>query len=168
MNNFTYYNHERELELQKEIYELREENTLLKGIISDYREGLVGTISESQNRMIIEEKEIIEVPTENKVSLPAWKLTNSEREVLNILVLEKGKVISRHNLAVEIWGNSDSPSYMTRLSTIIRNIKSKLRIEDEDQDVIRTNWGEGYQLTKVFFDYYEIDANFIEEYAKAQ
>jgi predicted XRE-type DNA-binding protein len=92
-----------------------------------------------------------------KRPIPLWNLTRSEREMLSTLISTKDAPISRSDLAVKIWGDSDSASHMTRLSTIIKHLRNKLKIDGVEYDVIRTNWGEGYQLSKICFDHYIVD-----------
>ncbi|WP_137663934.1 winged helix-turn-helix domain-containing protein [Enterococcus hulanensis] len=100
---------------------------------------------------------------EEKRAIPLWNLTRSEREMLSTLISTKDAPISRNDLAVKIWGDSDSASHMTRLSTIIKHLRNKLKIDGVEYDVIRTNWGEGYQLSKVFFDHYIVDDRIMDE-----
>ncbi|MDT2702179.1 winged helix-turn-helix domain-containing protein [Enterococcus dongliensis] len=101
--------------------------------------------------------------TSEKRPIPLWNLTRSEREMLSTLISTKEAPISRNDLAIKIWGDSDSASHMTRLSTIIKHLRNKLKIDGVEYDIIRTNWGEGYQLSKVFFDYYVIDDRIMNE-----
>ncbi|MBM7711847.1 winged helix-turn-helix domain-containing protein [Enterococcus xiangfangensis] len=100
---------------------------------------------------------------QEKRPIPLWNLTRSEREMLSTLISTKDAPISRNDLAIKIWGDSDSASHMTRLSTIIKHLRNKLKIDGVEYDVIRTNWGEGYQLSKVFFDHYVVDDRIMEE-----
>lgn len=100
---------------------------------------------------------------QEKYPIPLWNLTRSEREMLSTLISTKEAPISRNDLAIKIWGDSDSASHMTRLSTIIKHLRNKLKIDGVEYDVIRTNWGEGYQLSKVFFDHYVVDDRIMEE-----
>lgn len=100
---------------------------------------------------------------QEKRPIPLWNLTSSEREMLSTLISTKEAPISRNDLAIKIWGDSDSASHMTRLSTIIKHLRNKLKIDGVEYDVIRTNWGEGYQLSKVFFDHYVVDDRIMEE-----
>ena len=83
--------------------------------------------------------------------------------MLSTLISTKEAPISRNDLAIKIWGDSDSASHMTRLSTIIKHLRNKLKIDGVEYDVIRTNWGEGYQLSKVFFDHYIVDDRIMDE-----
>lgn len=167
-NYLLYSNRERVIALEKENLELKKDNAILIGVINDYRDSLIKPSVEIPKKNK-KERQLVEKESDSKkVNLPLWKLTNAEREVLNVLVKWKGKTISRNNLAIEIWGSSNVSSRMTRLSTIIKKIRSKLEIGQEEQEIIRTNWGEGYQLTKAFFAYYEIDKDFMNYYEKAQ
>ena len=59
-------------------------------------------------------------------------------------------------------------SRKTRLSTIMKKLRMKLKIEDGEQEIIRTIWGTGYQLTKNFFDFYRIEENFLNENERTQ
>lgn len=165
-------NKEQILPLQKEIAKLKRENAIFKQVISDYQSGTIGTNKSPQDIPISEDQESVEAKKSRKerkkVSIPLWKLTASEREILAILIIERDSPISRTELAEKVWGNSDTNSRMTRLSTITKNIRNKLNIEDSDHSIINTHWGEGYQLTNEFFEHYEVDSQMIEYYDKAQ
>lgn len=165
-------NREQTLLLQKQITELRSENTILKKVISDYQDGLITVNKEIQDKLNLKEKPIkeaeLQLSENKKVSIPLWKLTNSESQLLFILVVEKDKSISRENLSIKMWGISDSKSCMTRLSSIVTKLRLKLEIGQGEDEIIRTNWGKGYQLTNAFFEYYEIDDQFLKEYEIAQ
>lgn len=166
MKNYLIQNHQnRILELEKENLELRKDNAWLKDLVSDYREGLI--ISRETKPQI---NPVFEVEEPRKESLPLWKLTNAEREVLKILIVEKDKGISRDELAQRLWSNSvvSVSSRKTRLSTIMKKLRMKLKIEDGEQEIIRTIWGTGYQLTKNFFDFYRIEDNFLKENERTQ
>ena len=85
MKNYLIQNHQnRILELEKENLELRKDNAWLKDLVSDYREGLI--ISRETKPQI---SSFFEVEEPRKESLPLWKLTNAEREVLKILIVEE-------------------------------------------------------------------------------
>ncbi|MGG5373423.1 winged helix-turn-helix domain-containing protein [Enterococcus sp. AZ196] len=161
-------NREQTLLLQREIAELKSENAILKKVISDYQDGLINANKEIQRRLYFEEKQQIESEIQpyekKKIGIPLQKLTNAERQLLFILLAEKDKSISRENLSKKMWGKSASNSCMARLSTIIKKLRLKLHIDQGKQEVIRTNWGEGYQLTEEFFEYYEIDHQLLQEY----
>lgn len=169
MLNYTIHkDYEPVLVLEKENQELREENALLKGILSDYRNGLIGTNKRLEVKKTINEKVKEKQAVSGKTPLPLWSLTGAEREVLFILLAAKENAISRSDLALKMWGNNDDSIHMSRLSTISRNLRTKLEIEKGEQDVIRTVWGKGYQLTKAFFDYYKIDSQLLKDLDKAQ
>lgn len=159
-------NREQIVPLQKEIAKLKSENAIFKQVISDYQSGNIGTKKVPQDIPIIESQESVKetIIERKKVSIPLWKLTASEREMLAILINEKDRPISRTDLAMKIWGQSDMNSRMTRLSTITNNLRNKLNIEDTDQSIINTHWGEGYQLTNEFFEHYKMEEQLLEQF----
>lgn len=89
--------------------------------------------------------------------IPLWELTGAERDMLKLLISTRNAPISRKDLAFKIWGNGVSASHQARLSTIINHLRRKLKIADSDSDIIHTTWGVGYQLSKAFFNYYNIE-----------
>lgn len=165
-------NREQILPLQKEITKLKSENAILKQVISDYQSGNIGTNKLAQEIPILEAQTSVDVKESlrerEKVSVPLWKLTASERELLTILITEKDRPISRADLAFKIWGQSDTNSRMTRLSTITNNLRDKLKIEDSNQSIINTHWGEGYQLANEFFEHYKMEDQFFEQCLSSQ
>lgn len=162
---------EQTLVLQKELSELRRENDILKQVINDYQSGITRTNEQFQNRLVLEDehsiKPISECSKEEKTGLPFWKLTHSECAVLAILLDNKGHATSRNYLASKLWRKPPSASFNTRLSMIVKSLRIKLKIENSEQEIIRTNYGKGYQLTAEFFDFYEIDPQFLKEYEEA-
>lgn len=80
-------NREQILPLQKEITKLKSENAILKQVISDYQSGNIGTNKLAQEIPILEAQTSVDVKESlrerEKVSVPLWKLTASERIINN-------------------------------------------------------------------------------------
>lgn len=144
---------EREALLKKELMQLREENALLIGIITDYRESFIRPKEAAR----IDLSEGTRQNKKVKVPLPVGKLTSNEYKVLRLLIHAKNHVLSRNELAMEMWGSENRASDMSRLSLITRKLRVKLKIDQGEQEILKTQWGSGYRLTSNFFNYYEID-----------
>lgn len=148
--------------VQKELEEVKRENSLLKRIILDYQTGIIPRTVASKGKGPMNKNEN-KNEAKKKVKLPLLNLTGAERRVLGILIDRADKGISRKELANELWGSSGSPSTMSRISTIINHLRKKLKMEEVNDEVIQTYWGSGYRVTTAFLDYYEIEDEFLEE-----
>lgn len=74
------------------------------------------------------------------------KLTNTEYEVLNLLIQEQEKAVSRDQLLADIWGyEADVETRVT--DDTIKRLRKKLR-EVDSAVQIETVWGYGFKLTK--------------------
>jgi two-component system KDP operon response regulator KdpE len=71
------------------------------------------------------------------------ELSRREFELLACLVREQGKIISRRELARELWGEPVSCS-MTNSSLYIYYLRKKLQDGQHGHQYIRTLWGRGY------------------------
>lgn len=169
MNNLLPKTQKQGLVQEREILELRKENEFLRNIIRDYSNHLNNTNLARTSNSNLEKKLIEQLPNKEKPMLPLMELTPSERKLLMILLSKKGQIITRNELAFEFWGFEDNVDdnakkniYMTRLSAIVKNLRTKLVIEN-DEEVITTRWRKGYQLTKAFFDFYEIDDRLVQK-----
>lgn len=72
-----------------------------------------------------------------------YKLTNSEFDILLILLKEKGNIVSRDTLITTLWGNNANYESRT-IDMHIKNIRKKL----DDQNIIITVHGVGYRINE--------------------
>lgn len=71
------------------------------------------------------------------------KLSPKEYEVLRLLVLHAGKVLTHAHILREVWGSSTDSQY---LRVYIRQLRQKLEPEPERPRYILTETGVGYRL----------------------
>lgn len=75
-------------------------------------------------------------------------LTAKEYHILELLLLNQGKVFSKANIYETVWGEEylgDDNAVKTHMS----NIRSKLKKANPEGDYIETAWGLGYRLLKI-------------------
>lgn len=70
-------------------------------------------------------------------------LTTKEFEVLELLILNPGKVYSRDNLLKLIWGE-DYPGDVRTVDVHIRRLREKIENNPSDPLYVQTKWGLGY------------------------
>ena len=123
-------------------FNILEVKARIKGIIRRYegaaqkRAATSGIIQngelkfDSENRRLyIREKEV--------------NLTAKEFDVLELLVLNPGKVYSRENLLKLVWGE-DYPGDVRTVDVHIRRLREKIEENPSDPHYVQTKWGVGY------------------------
>lgn len=70
-------------------------------------------------------------------------LTTKEFEVLELMILNPGKVYSRDNLLKLIWGE-DYPGDVRTVDVHIRRLREKIENNPSDPLYVQTKWGLGY------------------------
>ena len=70
-------------------------------------------------------------------------LTAKEFEVLELLMLNSGKVYGRENLLKLIWG-TDYPGDVRTVDVHVRRLREKIEENPSDPHYVRTKWGVGY------------------------
>ena len=123
-------------------FNILEVKARIKGIIRRYegaaqkRAATSGIIQngelkfDSENRRLyIREKEV--------------NLTAKEFDVLELLVLNPGKVYSRENLLKLVWGE-DYPGDVRTVDVHIRRLREKIESKPSDPKYVHTKWGVGY------------------------
>jgi DNA-binding response OmpR family regulator len=76
------------------------------------------------------------------------ELTAKEYHILELLLLNQGKVFSKANIYETVWGEEylgDDNAVKTHMS----NLRSKLKKANSDEEYIETAWGLGYRLLKL-------------------
>ena len=101
--------------------------------------GVKSEILDFVNGDLIVDLNKMEVKKQNRIV----ELTATEYKILSLMVQNIGKVFSREELVVKIFGY-DYEGYDRTIDTHIKNIRYK--IEDEDNKYIRTVYGVGYKF----------------------
>ncbi|MBO1306723.1 winged helix-turn-helix domain-containing protein [Enterococcus sp. 669A] len=109
----------------------------------------------TQSTVTIEEEQDL-VGKQNIAVL--YRLTKIERDFINKLFEAKGEVLSREELAQDLWKSNESKSLdssKAQLSMITKNINKKVGELFKYGIMIQTVWGRGYRLTdEVLRNYY--------------
>ena len=71
------------------------------------------------------------------------ELTPREYNLLAYLLREQGKIISKRELAREVWGDQ-TPSGMSNTSLYVFYLRKKIQDGDYGHQYIQTQWGRGY------------------------
>ena len=70
------------------------------------------------------------------------ELTPKEYDILELLIRNKGRIFPREEMFQLIWGE---PCYDTRTIDVhIKNLREKLKDQEEGLPMIQTKWGVGY------------------------
>lgn len=72
------------------------------------------------------------------------KLTKKEFDILEILILNQGKTVSKETLTVKIWGYETDVEYNS-IEVYISFLRKKLSAVESDIQ-IKTVWGKGYTI----------------------
>ena len=70
-------------------------------------------------------------------------LTAKEFDLIELLMLNQGRVYSRENLLQTVWG-SDYPGDVRTVDVHIRRLREKIEAKPSDPKYIHTKWGVGY------------------------
>ena len=73
------------------------------------------------------------------------ELTKNEFEILKLLVINKGQIVTKSILFDDIWGTKDSADENT-LNVHISKIRNKLKQVNPKEEYIETIWKIGYKL----------------------
>jgi len=76
-------------------------------------------------------------------------LTAKEYYILELFLLNKGKVYSKANIYETIWGD-EYLSEDNAVKTHMSNLRNKLKKANPSEEYIETVWGIGYRLCKTF------------------
>jgi two-component system KDP operon response regulator KdpE len=71
------------------------------------------------------------------------KLSPKEYDILRLLVLNAGKVLTHRYIMNEIWGAGGDVQY---LRIYVRQLRAKIETRPEQPEHIRTETGVGYRL----------------------
>lgn len=73
-------------------------------------------------------------------------LSRLERKLIEHLIEAQGQTVSREELCKKIWRCSPNNSTNSQLSNLTKRIRVKMREANISEEILRTNWGNGYQL----------------------
>lgn len=73
------------------------------------------------------------------------ELTKNEFEILKLLVINKGQIVTKSILFDTVWGTKDSADENT-LNVHISKIRNKLKLVNPNEEYIETIWKIGYKL----------------------
>ena len=75
-------------------------------------------------------------------------LSKRQKELLNILLENKGKTVSKTEICKKMW-NTVTDSRMTQVSGVIKIIREKMDDNQINCFELTTEWGKGYKLIEV-------------------
>jgi len=106
----------------------------------------------SQNQVIVEEPDVLTLSDKSTFSVADRllrinnaenRLSSKEAELLKLLSMNNGKVVSRSNILKTIWGRDD---YFTSNSLDVYLTKLRKYLKGDDQLIIQNIHGHGYLL----------------------
>lgn len=74
-------------------------------------------------------------------------LTPTEFEILKLLLVNKGNVMSMDKIYEQVWGNDFMDSKNT-VMVHIRKLREKIELDSRNPEYIKTIWGVGYKIEK--------------------
>jgi DNA-binding response OmpR family regulator len=89
-----------------------------------------------------------------KQKLSDLNLKLKQKEIVNYLIQSGNRTVSREEISRQIWNKEANKSVLASLSKIVSKVNEKLEYEC-GHVAIQTVWGQGYRLSKEFYDYFE-------------
>ena len=89
-----------------------------------------------------------------KQKLSNLNLKLKQKEIVNYLIQSGNRTVSREEISRQIWNKEANKSVLASLSKIVSKVNEKLECEC-GHVAIQTVWGQGYRLSKEFYDYFE-------------
>lgn len=86
-------------------------------------------------------------PTRNQVTLggEAIRLTETEYQILLLLVGNKGRIFSTEDIFEEVWKSAYTVSSSGTVMVHIRKLRAKIEEDSQNPRYIQTVWGKGYK-----------------------
>ena len=75
------------------------------------------------------------------------QLTHTEFEILKLLMLNKGKVLSPREIYKSVW-NDSAYGVENTVAVHIRHIREKIEINPAEPRYLKVVWGVGYKIEK--------------------
>ncbi len=121
----------------KDIVKSKKNKTFTKILDTEF----TGRLAEESAKYL----EKLKAPSKFEVEKPE-SLTRSERDVMNLLLRNKNKLVTFDQIAEEIWREKQFEKYSEyAITTIIKKIKKKLK-QKTDKHIIQAQRGVGYIL----------------------
>ena len=76
------------------------------------------------------------------------KFSKVEYRMICALLEQKDYFMTRTELCQYLWNEQATNSRLVQLSTMVNNIRRKVRLEGIETDAIKTLWNKGYQLSQ--------------------
>ncbi|MBO1307125.1 winged helix-turn-helix domain-containing protein [Enterococcus sp. 669A] len=96
--------------------------------------------------------------TPNSLAEFKGNLTKKERLAFNCLLESENGMVSRENMCHYLWKDEPNNSHLTQISVLIKRIKLKLSEAGFQDEMIKTIWGYGYQLSPKLLHFYNQEA----------
>lgn len=152
LTEFFYFNQGKDIENKLEIWKQKQEKAyeIGKEILGFKRHRPFTKILDSEFAGKLAEEsaaylEKLKAPSKFEVDKPE-NLTRSERDVMNLLIRNKNKLVTFDQIAEEIWREKAYEKYSEyAITTIIKKIKMKLK-QKTDKHIIQAQRGVGYIL----------------------
>jgi len=91
-----------------------------------------------------------------KQKLSELNLKLKQKEIVYYLIQAGDRTVPREEISRQIWEKEPSKSVLASLSKVVSKVNEKLEHKFGD-DAIQTVWGQGYRLSKMFYEYLEND-----------
>lgn len=109
--------------------------------------GIAGSGREEMLEEILEYKKLVLKPSSRIVTVDGQEisLTNSEYDILHVLMEQPEKVFSREALYEKVWKNG----YYGEDNTVnvhVSNLRKKIAARDKEEEYIKTVWGIGFKM----------------------
>lgn len=91
-----------------------------------------------------------------KQKLSELNLKLKQKEIVYYLIQAGDRTVPREEISHQIWEKEPTKSVLASLSKVVSKVNEKLEHKFGD-DAIQTVWGQGYRLSKTFYDYLEND-----------
>lgn len=76
------------------------------------------------------------------------KFSKIEYRIICTLLDQEDYFMTRPDLCRHLWNEPPTNSRLVQLSTMVNNIRRKVRLEGIEADAIKTLWNKGYQLSR--------------------
>lgn len=107
------------------------------------RAGTKETEKKNENVILISDMKLDRESRRVFIQSKEVNLTTKEFEVLELLIMNPGKVYSRDNLLKIIWGE-DYPGDVRTVDVHIRRLREKIESNPSEPKYVQTKWGLGY------------------------
>lgn len=81
-------------------------------------------------------------------------LTKKERMTFDCLLESENGMVSREGMCRYLWKDAPNNSHLTQISVLIKRLKGKLSEAGFQDEMIKTVWGFGYQLSPKLMQFY--------------